>query len=180
MTGAEESTSASLREAAGDIRKPRVTDIPGVKVLVDNAAAAGEVLPRTVTELFETIRDLHVFIDEEGVGGCCTLHVDLADLAEVRSLVVREDLRGRGLGRHLVRACLDEARELGIARVYALTRVPAFFRGLGFQDMDKHDLPSKVFRDCVRCPEFPDCDEVAVVYHIDENSSVADAATKER
>ncbi len=175
MAEAEESTSASI----GDFRKPRVTDMPGVKALIDKAAAAGEVLPRTVTELFESMRDLHVCIDGQGVGGCCALHIDLADLAEVRSLVVREDLRGKGIGRELVLACLDEARELGIARVYALTRVPVFFHGLGFHDMDKHDLPSKVFRDCVRCPEFPDCDEVAVACQIEENGPAQDPTNKE-
>ena len=179
MAGAEDSTSASVQEAADGIRKPRVTDMPGVKLLIDKAAAAGKVLPRTVTELFESVRDLHVCIDDQGVGGCCALHIDLADLAEVRSLVVREDLRGKGLGRDLVLACLDEARDLGVARVYALTRVPVFFRGLGFKDLDKHDLPSKVFRDCVRCPEFPDCDEVAVMYNIEENHPAQDLANQE-
>jgi amino-acid N-acetyltransferase len=87
----------------------------------------------------------------------------LLDLAEIRSVVVREELRSQGVGARLVRACIDEGCALGLPRVYALTRVPSFFVKLGFREIDKHELPHKVFKDCVRCPLFPDCDEVAMV-----------------
>ena len=148
-------------------RKPCVPDVPHIKALIDGAVGRGALLPRTLAEIYETVRDFHIVEDGDGLGGCCALHVDLADLAEIRSLVVRRDLRGKHLGAVLVDACLEEARQLGISRVYALTRVAGFFAKCGFHEIDKHDLPSKVFRDCVRCPLFPDCDEVAMMYCMD-------------
>jgi len=133
-----------------------------VKLLIDAAAGNDAVLPRTLIELCENVRDFHLYVQDDQLLGCCALHVDMQNLAEVRSMVVREDRRGAGIGSALVRACLDEARDLGVEKVYALTRRPGFFEREGFAIIDKHDLPSKVFRDCVRCPKFPDCDETAV------------------
>jgi len=145
------------------IRSPRVSDVSGIKTLLDKASKNGDLLPRSAMELFESVRDFVVYVDEEGVGGCCALHVEGPDLAEIRSLAVRENLRGRGLGSQLVNACLESARGLGIPRVYALTRSPVFFKKQGFVEIDKQELPHKVFRDCVRCHLFPDCDEVAFI-----------------
>jgi len=145
------------------IRKPKLTEMAGIKRLLDAAAAKGLLLQRPIMELYEFARDFYVYVDEQGVGGCCALHIDMVDLAEVRSLAVRPDLQGQGVGVKLLNACLDEARAMDIARVYALTRNQAFFEGQGFALIDKHELPHKVFADCVRCPLFPDCDEVAVV-----------------
>jgi amino-acid N-acetyltransferase len=153
--------------AGGSVRKPRLPDVPAIKKLIDDAAAKGAVLPRTVVELSESIRDLQIYDDEKGLGGCCALHIDMENLAEIRSIVVREDLRGQGVGKHLLEACIAEARALGVKRVYALTRIEAFFARHGFSEIDKHDLPSKVFRDCVRCPKFPDCDETAVILDLE-------------
>ncbi len=149
------------------IRKPKLTEVVVIKQLLDVAANEGHVLPRPLMELYETVRDFMVYVDEQGVGGCCALHIDMEDLGEIRSLVVRPDLRGRGLGVKLLDACIDEARSLQLARVFALTRVLDFFAGNGFHGVSKHDLPHKVFQDCVRCPLFPDCDEVAVMRHLD-------------
>jgi len=153
------------------IRKPKLTEVAGIKKLLDEAAANGAILPRPVMELYETARDFIVYVDGEGVAGCCALHIDAADLAEIRSLVVRPDLRGNRLGARLLEAAVDEARALEIARVYALTRAPEFFAKHGFHRVDKHDLPHKVFQDCVRCHLFPDCDEEAVVRRLDEDGS---------
>ena len=145
------------------VRKPKLTEVPGIKKLLDEAAKDGDVLPRPIMELYETVRDFYTYVDERGVGGCCALHIDMADLAEIRSLVVRPDLRRQRIGSRLLEACMDEARGLDIARVYALTRAPEFFTKSGFYPIDKQELPHKVFQDCVRCPLFPDCDEVAVM-----------------
>lgn len=145
------------------VRKPKLTEIPAIKQLLDNAAEGGAVLRRPLMELYENVRDFYTYADEEGVGGCCALHIDTVDLAEVRSLVVRPNLRGQGIGKALLGACLEEARALHIARVYCLTRSPAFFGKNGFAEVDKHELPHKVFNDCVRCSLFPDCDEIAMV-----------------
>jgi amino-acid N-acetyltransferase len=162
--------------AMGDVRKPKLTEVAAIKALLDAAADEGEVLPRALPELYENVRDFYVYVDEAGIGGCTALHIDMIDLAEVRSLVVRADLRGKGVGERLVRAVLDEARGLEIARVYALTRVPGFFLRSGFQEVEKTELPYKVFKDCIRCRLFPGCDETAVVYDLPVPEGVAQPA----
>lgn len=161
------------------IRKPRLTEVPAVKKLLDGAAQDGAVLARPLMRLYETARDFYVYADEQGVGGCCALHIDMADLAEIRSLVVRPDLRGQGIGRRLIEACIAEAARLEIARVYALTRVPEFFARHGFGEIDKHQLPHKVFQDCINCSLFPECDEVAYIRYLDAASDGASARGKE-
>ncbi|MCX5771279.1 MAG: N-acetyltransferase, partial [Candidatus Hydrogenedentes bacterium] len=145
------------------IRKPKLDEVVLIKQLLDNAAQQGDLLRRPLMELYENVRDFYTYVDEQGVAACCALHIDTLDLAEVRSLVVRPDLRGTGIGGRLLDRCLDEARGLKISRVYALTRTPSFFARYQFEQIEKHDLPHKVFNDCVRCPLFPDCDEVAMV-----------------
>jgi len=147
----------------GVLRKPKLSEVEGLKGLLDEAAAQGAILPRALPELYENVRDFYVYVDEQGLGGCVALHIDMADLAEVRSLVVREDLRGHGIGERLLEAVVQEAEGLEIARVYALTRVPGFFLKSTFRVVDKMDLPYKVFKDCMRCRLFPGCDEIAVV-----------------
>lgn len=147
----------------GTIRKPRVSDVAGIKELIDGAVKQGALLPRTTVELYENVRDFHVYVEEGDVCGCCALHIDTGDLAEIRSLVVRESHQRCGIGIALLDACIEEARSLDVGRIYALTRVPEFFAKQGFYEIDKHALPNKVFRDCVRCPMFPDCDETAMM-----------------
>jgi len=149
------------------IRKPKLAEMAGVKRLLDVAAKKGQLLQRPIMELYECARDFVVYADEQGVAGCSALHIDTEDLAEVRSLVVRSELRGHGIGARLLDACVAEARDLEIGRVYALTRVPDFFRRCGFVEVGKHTLPHKVFQDCMKCPLFPDCDEVAVIRGLD-------------
>lgn len=155
------------------VRKPRLSEMEAIKRLIDDAVASDKVLPRPLIELYECARDFYTYVDERGVGGCCALHIDLADLAEVRSLVVRADLRHQGVGSKLLQACLDEARTLEVARVYALTRSPVFFAKHGFVEVDKQELPHKVYNDCVRCHRFPDCDEVAMIYQVLNGSASA-------
>jgi amino-acid N-acetyltransferase len=146
-----------------DVRKPTVDEAPGIKALIDQEVQRKRVLPRTLPEVYEAIRDFFVFVDDQGVGGCCALHIDTPDLAEIRSLVVRDDLRGQRLGEKLVLACWQEAQNLGLARIYALTRSPIFFEKLQFRIVDKGELPEKVYKDCLRCHMYPKCDEIAMV-----------------
>ena len=151
------------RRSMKRVRKPKLTEVTAMKGLLDEAVNQGSVLPRELAELYENVRDFYVYADEEGIGGVGALHIDMVDLAEVRSLVVRDRLRGQGVGRQLLDALLEEANGLEIARVYAFTRVEDFFLKSGFRMVDKQELPYKVFKDCMRCPLFPGCDEVAVV-----------------
>ena len=145
------------------IRKARPADVPAIHDLIEAAAETVPVIRRSHFELYSMLRDFVVCDDDAGVGGCCALHVTWHDLAEVKSLVVGESLRGRGVGTRLVEACVDEARQIGIARVFALTDSPGFFDRLGFAEIEKHELPHKIWGECVRCSKFPDCDETAVM-----------------
>ena len=144
------------------IRKPKLSEVESIKRLLDSAAESGSVLRRPLMELYENVRDFYVYTDEQGLGGCCALHIDTPELAEIRSLVVRSDLRTSGIGSLLLEACLNEARNLDILQIYCLTRAADFFSKNGFVETDKRDLPHKVFNDCVKCPLFPDCDEIAM------------------
>ena len=147
----------------GVVRKPKLTEIVAMNRLLERAAAEGQVLPRRLAEMFENARDFHVYVDDRGVGGLVALHIDLIDLAEVRSLVVHPDLRGNGIGRQLVEAAIAEAQYLEMSRVYLFTRIPAFFERLGFVAVDRAELPYKAFKDCLQCPLFPGCDETALI-----------------
>ncbi|MDR3640469.1 MAG: N-acetyltransferase [Humidesulfovibrio sp.] len=148
------------------LRKARITDVKGVHRLIMNTSADdGLVLPRSYNQLYSHLRDFFVIVDEkdeETILGCCALAICWENLAEVRSLVVASSARGLGLGRRLVEACLSDAVTLGIYRVFALTNTPDFFRHMGFTECSKDSLPQKVWSDCLNCPRFPDCDEIAL------------------
>lgn len=144
------------------IRKARLSDVEAIYALITEASKTTPVLPRSRAEIYETIRDFFVCEADGNVVGCCALHVAWIDLAEVKSLAVCPEQRGHGFGRHLVEACLEEARQMQLPQVFALTPIPDFFARVGFAQIDKSELPHKVWGECVRCPKFPDCDEVAV------------------
>jgi amino-acid N-acetyltransferase len=151
----------------GVIRKARLSEVTTLKALIDTAARDGQVLARDLAELYTNVRDFQLYVDEYGPGGCVALHIDMVNLAEIRTLVVREDLRGRGIGRRLLDTVLREAQGLELPRVYVFTRVPAFFSKCGFFEVSKDELPWKVFKDCMRCPLFPGCDEAAMIRDLD-------------
>jgi len=136
--------------------------------LINHFADKGEMLPRPLSELYESIRDFFVIREGERVVACAALHVSWSDLAEIRSVAVAEDSQGEGLGDRLVAACLKESAELGINTVFCFTYQPEFFRRHKFADIDKMELPRKVWTDCFRCPKFPNCDESALIYHAEE------------
>ncbi len=148
---------------AGTLRKARMGDVPVMHRMINQHAEDGLMLPRPLSELYENLRDFWVIEEREIPVACCAVHINWVDLAEIRSLAVDKRLLRRGLGSALVKACCDEAREMGISRVYALTREPAFFESLGFVRTGVSELPRKVWGECIRCPKFPECDEVAVV-----------------
>ena len=117
--------------------------------------------------MYENIRDYFVVRQGERVIACASLHVMWSDLAEIKSVAVAEGSQGQGIGDQLVKTCLKEAKELGMPTVFCLTYKPAFFERLGFSQLDKMELPRKVWGECYRCPKFPDCDEVALIYHLE-------------
>lgn len=150
-------------KAAIKIDRARVSDAASVHQMISHFADKREMLPRALSEIYEDIRDYFVVRQRDQVIACAALHVTWVDLAEIRSLAVYEKEQNQKIGSLLVQACLEEAKELGIPRVFCLVRKPAFFEKHGFQLIDKMELPQKVWAECYRCPKFPDCDEVALV-----------------
>jgi amino-acid N-acetyltransferase len=146
------------------IRKARMADVKGIHGLIAEYARKGDMLPRSLADIYENLRDYFVFLGNDGeLVGSAAIHIMWEDLAEVRSLAVREGRMRRGVGTQLVESCISEAIMLGIARVFALTYKPEFFEKLGFHVVDKAELPQKIWADCLKCSKFPDCDEVALV-----------------
>ena len=146
--------------------KARVSDVSQMHKLINSFADKDEMLARSLSEIYENIRDYFVVRQGERVIACVALHVSWSDLAEIKSLVVAEDSQRKGIGDQLIEACLREAKELGISTVFCLTYEVAFFEKFGFSQVDKAELPHKVWGECYRCPKFPDCDEVALIYHL--------------
>lgn len=155
------------------VQRATVRDAEGIHQLVNYWAAQGQMLPRTLGETYENLRDFFVVRDGGRVVGCAALHIVWADLAELKSLAVAEDQHSRGLGAALVAACIEEGRALDLDRLFALTYRPGFFERLGWSQADVMDLPRKVWNECYRCPKFPGCDEIAMVIDL---ASAEDAA----
>jgi amino-acid N-acetyltransferase len=141
-----------------------MSDVKGIHQLIAEYARKGDMLPRSLADIYENLRDYFVFEETNGeLAGSAAIHIMWEDLAEVRSLAVREGKMRRGIGTRLVESCISEAIVLGIDRVFALTYKPEFFEKLGFHIVDKAELPQKIWTDCLKCSKFPDCDEVALV-----------------
>lgn len=148
------------------VESARIGDAHAIHDIVTYWADRGDMLHRPVSEVFESIRDFKVARIDGEVVACGSLHIMGPDLAEVRSLAVREDAQGKRLGAAIVEACVQDARELGLDRVFALTYRPGFFERVGFRRANVMEFPQKVWNECVRCPFFTDCKEVAVVLEL--------------
>jgi amino-acid N-acetyltransferase len=144
------------------IEKARIGDPKAIQVLVNGYAARELMLARSLNDVYDTLRDFFVWREDGRVVGCVALHITWDGLGEVRSLAVEADAQGRGIGSALVEACLEEARQIGMKKVFVLTYVPGFFRKIGFRPEPKENLPHKIWADCLNCPRFPECDEVAL------------------
>ena len=151
--------------AASAVRVERATvhDAREICALINSWAAQGQMLPRTLGETYENIRDFFVVREEGRLVGCAALHITWADLAELKSLAVEADRQSGGYGRALTEACVAEGRALGLERLFALTYRPGFFERLGWEQADVMSLPRKVWNECYRCPKFPGCEEIAMV-----------------
>jgi len=147
--------------------KARIGDVLQMQQLINSFADKGEMLARSLSEIYENIRDYFVVRQGERVIACVALHVSWSDLAEIKSLAVTEERQREGIGNQLVEACLKEAKELGIPTIFCLTYKPVFFEKSSFSQVDKAELPHKVWGECYRCPKFPNCDEVALIYHLE-------------
>ncbi len=149
------------------VEKATINDATEIHRLTNYFADKGEMLPRPLSEIYENIRDYFVVRQSERVIACAALHINWVDLAEIKSLAVTEDHQKQGIGDLLVAACLKEAAELSIPTIFCLTYIPGFFDKCGFSRVDKSELPHKVWGECYRCPKFPDCDESALIYHLE-------------
>ena len=151
----------------GMIRKAKIGDVKEIQRMIKQYSTRGDILPRSLSELYDHLRDFFVYLRNRKMVGICALHICWDDLAEIRSLAVREEDRKKGIGAKLVKACLEESKMLAVKRVFALSYQPDFFERLGFKKVDKAVLPHKIWTDCLKCVKFPDCDEVALVKELD-------------
>ena len=154
--------------AGAIIRKALVKDVPAMAELINGFAAQAVMLPRSHYQFYQHIRDFSVVEHEARIIACGALQVIWEDQAEVRSLAVVSEWQGHGIGRALLRVLLDEARALGIPSVFALTYRDGFFARMGFGVIPHQSLPHKIWGDCLNCPKFPNCDEIAMRIEFDK------------
>ncbi len=152
--------------AAVQIRRARVGDVPRLYEIINYYAARGDMLPKTLDQLYNRIRSFNVAEAEGEVIGCAALHITWRDLAEVVSVAVHPDFQGRGVGKRLVLPLFTEAQELGIPTLFTLTLQVGFFSGLGFREVPRLRLPHKIWQDCKTCFKQDRCDEVAMVREV--------------
>lgn len=148
------------------VRKARVGDIRQIQALINSFAREDVMLPRSLNELYENLRDFWVAQERGKVIGCAALHISWEDLAEIKSVAVARHRQGRGVGRELISACLAEAKALGAGQVFVLTYKPGYFRKFGFRRISHERLPHKIWAECINCCKFPDCQEVALLKKI--------------
>jgi len=145
------------------LRKAQINDIKEIWKLLTHYAGRGDMLSRSLSELYESVRDFYIFEEDGSLVGAAALHIVWEDLAELRSVAVAEEAERKGVGTQLVNACIEEAKELGLKRLFCLTYKPEFFARFGFRLADKAELPHKVWGDCLKCVKFPECDEIAMI-----------------
>jgi len=148
------------------LRHARIQDARAIHQLLLEYANDGQLLGRSLADIYENIRDFYVYEETGVILGVGALAICWEDLAEVRSLAVAKGQNGKGIGRKIVEVCLEEAVQLGLKRIFALTYQPDFFKKLGFSDIEKSELPQKIWGDCLKCVKFPDCDEYALAIEL--------------
>lgn len=165
-----------MRHGELTIRKAGMRDIPNLLSIINSYAANGIMLPRTEFEMSENIRDFSVAYREGKLLGCGALHFYTPSAAEVRSLAVPPEAKRLGIGRAVVEALEAEARQNDLDAIFAFTYVPEFFTKLGFSPVERGELPLKVWKDCLRCPKFNHCDEIAVLKQLNSGAALANRA----
>jgi len=150
-----------------DVVKASVEDVEEIKSLIDVHARENKMLARSLSYLYDNIRDYFVVREGGRIIGCCALHVTWKDLAEVKSLAVHPKHQKRGVGKALLKAAANEAKALGIPRLFTLTLEPDFFVKHGFRKIPRESLPMKIWGECIGCPKYPECDETALEYVVE-------------
>ncbi len=152
-----------------NVRNAKITDVDAIHSLISYYAEQDKMLFRSHADIYENLQIFKVAEGQTGqVVGCCALGVVWSDLAEIKSLAVDEDHSGKGAGKALVNACIDQARDLGVEKVFTLTLEPQFFEKLGFVTISKESFPMKVWSDCARCSKQDHCDETAMIYNLSQ------------
>jgi amino-acid N-acetyltransferase len=159
----EQVQPATVSNSKIDVRKANMQDIPALLELINGYAAKGIMLPRTEFELSENMRDFTVAWDGRRLAGCGALHFYSPTVGEVRSLATAETHKKHGVGRLIVQSLVSEAKTYGLDAVFAFTYVKDFFAKVGFNEVERGELPLKAWKDCLRCPKFQSCDETAVM-----------------
>jgi len=146
-----------------EARRARISDVKAINALISTYAELDRMLFRSMADIYENLQAFLVVELDGAIAGCCALEVIWSDLAEIKSLAVDSANKGKGMGALLVATAIEQARELGVPRVFALTLEPEFFKKHGFEVISKKGLPMKVWSDCARCPKQDHCDEIAMV-----------------
>lgn len=148
-------------------KKASLNNIVSMQALIQPEVDSGIILPRSNDELATNIRSYMLAFEEDKLVGFCALHVHSPALAEIRSLIVREEYRSHNIGSEIVKKCLEEAKNLGLKQVLALTYKQSFFENLGFTEIPKESLPDhKIWADCIKCKHFPVCNEISLIKNI--------------
>lgn len=148
------------------LRRTKLSDVEEIMSLINGFAEQGLMLPRSRNTLYEHLREFLVIESDQKIIAVGALHIIWDDLAEIRALAVSQDYQGQGLGKMLVQALLQEAREIECPKVFTLTYQPGFFERCGFTLTDKEDMPHKVWKECIHCVKFPNCDENAMILNL--------------
>jgi len=151
------------------IRKATIKDVKPIHRLLQEYGKKEELLARPLSQLYDHVRDFSVHVDNNGqlLTGCCALQFCWEDLAEIRSLAVHPDHRGKNIGTKLTETVLNEAKTFNVKKVFTLTYKPDFFKQFGFTQIERSDLPLKIWADCIICVKFPDCDEIAMMKELE-------------
>jgi len=147
-------------------RKAIITDVEHIHKLINKFAEKDLMLPRSLSEMYENLRDYYVYVENDEVKGSAALHIFWKDLAEIRSIAVDETCQRRGIATELIKMCVEEGRCLDIKKIFMLTYVPGFFKNSGFVQITKEELPHKIWFECVKCHKFPDCGEVPLILNL--------------
>lgn len=145
------------------IRKAKINDVEQLHKLINYFARKELLLPRSLNEIYENLRDFWVAEKDNKIVACLALHITWEELAEIRSFCVKNKMQNKGIGKKLMEKAIEEAKFLGAKKIFVLTYLPEYFTQFGFMPIAKSKLPQKIWQECIHCPKFPDCEEEALI-----------------